>query len=117
MPRNDPPSKMLDPFLSQEESAQSKMRRPGRAAPHLVLLGVDPGSEERGLPAVHILLGVTGQLNLPKVLVDIPTARGRGTFLTLPSGLASTGTVAWALGSDTQGLTPDPGTTEAPGWQ
>lgn len=116
MPGNDPPREMLDSILSQEGPVPLKERQLGRAVPHLVLLRVDPGSEERGLPAVHILLGVTGQLDLPKVLVDVPAARGRGTFLTLPTGLASAGAVARALGSNGQGLTPELGIARAPGW-
>lgn len=39
---------------------------------YLVLLRVDPSPQERGFPTVHVLLGVTGQLNLTQVLIHIP---------------------------------------------
>ena len=35
-------------------------------------LWVDAGTQERGLPAVQILLDLTGQLKLPVVLIHIP---------------------------------------------
>lgn len=39
---------------------------------HLVFLWVNASPEERGLPAVHILLRVTCQLDLTQVFVHIP---------------------------------------------
>lgn len=82
-PGNDPPLPLAGGVSS------SRGESGGWAAPYLVLLGVDPGSEERGLPAVHVLLGVTGQLNLPQVLVDVPV--GGAALLTLPVGPAGAG--------------------------
>lgn len=61
---------------------------------HLILLGINPGPEERGFPAVHVLLGVTGQLDLPQVLVHISGGKiefwGRGR-LEIPN-------CSWKLG-------------------
>ena len=34
-------------------------------------LGVDPRPQQRGLPAVHVLLGVAGQFQGAVVLVDV----------------------------------------------
>ena len=45
---------------------------------HLVLLRIDPGPQERRLPAVHVLLRVAGQLDLPQVLVHVPGGGRRG---------------------------------------
>lgn len=45
---------------------------------YLVFLRVDPRPQEGGLPAVHVLLGVAGQLDLPQVLVDVPGGQQRG---------------------------------------
>lgn len=81
--------------------AQPAVSRPGGVPPHLVLFRVDAGPEERSLPAIHILLGVTGQLDLPQVLVDVPVVEGReegsDTRLTLPRSLA--GAVSYSRGS------------------
>lgn len=42
---------------------------------HLAFIRVDTSPEEGGLPAVHFLLGVTGQLDLTQIFVHIPGGR------------------------------------------
>lgn len=45
---------------------------------HPNTLGVHASPQEGGLPAVHLLLSLTGQFQLPIILVDIPARCGRG---------------------------------------
>lgn len=59
---------------------------------YLVFLRVDAGPEEGGFPAVHVFLGVTGQLNLTEIFIDIP-ARKRHRVRT-QTGHAGLGSLA-----------------------
>lgn len=54
---------------------------------HSSLFWVDSSTQQRGLPAVHLLLRVTGQLQMPVVLIHVP--------MTTPT---PTNTVSWATG-------------------
>lgn len=38
-------------------------------------LWVNPSSQQRGLPAVHLILSVAGQLQMPVVLIHVPKAK------------------------------------------
>lgn len=48
-------------------------------------LWVDSCTKEGSLPAVHLLLGLTGQLQLPVVLVNIPDRKTRISLFPLPT--------------------------------
>jgi len=43
-------------------------------------LWVDSCTKEGSLPAIHLLLGLTGQLQLPVVLVNIPERKTNISF-------------------------------------
>lgn len=47
-------------------------------ASHPDTLRIDASPEEGGLPAVHLLLRLAGQFQLPVILVDIPARQPGG---------------------------------------
>lgn len=44
----------------------------GKGNVYLIFLWINTSPEEGGFPAVHIFLGVTGQLNLTEIFIHIP---------------------------------------------
>lgn len=50
------------------------VEKPDVHTPHLYLifLRINARSEKRGFPAIHVLLRVTGQLDLTQVLIHVP---------------------------------------------
>lgn len=63
------------PIRQQKENLTWKVVQ---SADRCGLFGVDSSTQQRGFPAVHIILGVTGQLQGAIVLVDIPKHHNTG---------------------------------------
>ncbi len=53
---------------------------------YLVFLRIDSRPQEGGFPAVHVLLRVTGQLDLPQVFIHVPERKTVHHIRRIPEG-------------------------------